>query len=141
MKMTRLSRGLVWILLISLGSVCSWSLAEEAVSPAFDTSVHASSSITNMQSAALESSLRTSLIGADGSFPEVKYTFSLSSVNKSAPGGAIGSARTEFVVTSLEGRNTYLNTSSERIWRDRTEVTGTITNFLKNFDYTSGIRI
>jgi hypothetical protein len=133
---------IVVILLVSLGLCSNGVLGEETIDPAFSSSIHTSSSVSNVENAAIESSLRSSLIGEDGSVPGVvKYTFSMSAANKSAPGGAVGSARTEFVVTSLEGRNSETNASSERVWRDRTEVTGTIVNLLKNFDYTSGIRI
>lgn len=112
------------------------------VIPAFDSTVSASSSVSNMQEVAYESKLRSSLVGEDGSVPgEVHYSVSISGINGSASGGAIGTARTNFVVSSLEGRDTLLNTSSERVWRDSTEVSGTIHNFRKNFDYLSGIRI
>ena len=109
--------------------------------PAFDNTVSVSSSVSNMQSVAYESKLRSSLVGQAGSPGEVHYSVSISGVNGSAEGGAVGTARTRFVVASLEGRDTLLNASSEREWRDSTEVTGTIVNFRKTFDYGSGIRL
>lgn len=94
-----------------------------------------------MDNLALESSLKSGLISADGSAPgEIHYTFSVSSANKSEP-GAMGLVNTRFAVSSLEGRDTMANASSKREWRDNTEVVGTIVNFLKQFDYASGIRV
>lgn len=139
--MVRRKGCVIIVLLVSFGLFSTISPGEETY-PAYSSSVHTSSSVSNIENAAIESSLRSSLVGDDGSIPgAVHYTFSISAANKSASGGAIGSARTEFVVSSLEGRDTNLNASSERIWRDQTAVTGTIMNLLKNFDYTSGIRI
>lgn len=110
--------------------------------PVFDNSVSTSSSVANMQEVALESSLRSSLVSEDGSIPaEVHYSFSISGMNGSAYGGAVGSVKTEFIASSLEGRDSLLNASSERVWRDTAEVSGTIVNFRKNFDYASGIRV
>lgn len=131
----------IWMAIILVGIFTTGGAGSSTV-PAFDNSVSISSSVVNMQTGALESSLRSSLVGVDGSAPGVvHYSFSISGVNGSAYGGAVGTAKTEFVISSLEGRDTLLNISSERTWKDSTEVTGTIVNFRKNFDYTSGIRL
>lgn len=128
----------IFMLLAGIGTVT----AVENTSPAFDTTVSASSSVSNVQAMAYESKLSSSLIGKDGSSPaQVHYSVSISGVNGSAYGGAVGSARTDFRVSSLEGRDSLMNASSEREWRDSTEVTGIIVNFRKNFDYLSGLRL
>ncbi len=129
---------IIFMLLAGTGVVAG----AENISPAFDTTISASSSVSNIQAMAYESRLSSSLVGGDGSSPaEVHYSVSISGVNGSAYGGAVGSARTNFRVSSLEGRDTQLNASSEREWRDSTEVTGIIVNFRKNFDYLSGLRL
>ena len=110
--------------------------------PAFESVVRASSSVSNMQEVALESSLRSSLVSADGSGPgEVHYMVSISGINGSAAGGAVGSAKTALAVSILEGRDTLLNHSAAHEWKDTTEVHGTIANLRKTFDYSSGIRL
>ena len=121
--------------------VASGGFADIAM-PAFDNSVSIHSSVSNMQNLALESKLRSTVVGEDGSVPgEVHYMFSVSGANKSEPGGAQGIVKTDFVVSSLEGWDIQPNVSSQSTWRDSTEVAGTIVNFLKNFDYESGIRV
>lgn len=131
-----------WLALSSLICISISGVFAETTIPAFGDSVNLHSSVSNMQNLALESSLRSSMVGADGSVPaEVHYSFSVSGANKSEPGGAIGIVKTNFVVSSLEGWDTHPNVSSKRVWRDSTEVTGTIVNFLKHFDYASGIQV
>lgn len=141
--MLRIGRYVIWLVLISLiGIDMSCTTGSPATYPAFDTSVIASSSVSNMQNVALESHLRSALIGSDETVPgEVKYSVSISGANRSDDQGAVGTAKTRFVVSSLEGRDSDLNESSERVWRDQTQVTGTIVNLMKNFEYTSGIRL
>jgi len=134
-----------WIiiaLLVSTTCLSLYGVAGDTTIPVFGDTVRASSSVSNMRDVAIESSLRSALVGADGSVPgEVHYSFSVSALNKSEQSSASGIVRTEFFVSSLEGRGADGNISSERIWRDETEVSGTIVNFWKNFDYASGIRI
>ncbi|PKL59813.1 MAG: hypothetical protein CVV33_05915 [Methanomicrobiales archaeon HGW-Methanomicrobiales-4] len=131
-----------WLALSSLICISISGVAAEVTIPAFSDSVGVHSSVSNMQNLALESSLHSALVGSDGSMPaEVHYSFSVSGANKSESGGAIGIVKTNFVVSSLEGWDIHPNVSSKHEWRDSTEVTGTIVNFLKNFDYASGIRV
>jgi hypothetical protein len=131
-----------WLALSFLICIFISGVSGEIMVPAFDNSVSIHSSVSNMQNLALESSLRSALVGADESVPGVvHYTFSASGANKSEGGGAVGNLKTSFFVSSLEGRDKELNESSIREWRDSTEVTGTIVNFLKNFDYASGIQV
>ena len=129
-------------LLMLISGIFIPGVVGETTIPGFENSVSASSSVSNMHQVALSSSLRSSLIGADESVPgEVHYSVSISGINGSAYGGAVGTAKTEFIVSSLEGRDTLLNGSAERVWRDSTEIYGTIVNFRKNFDYASGIQV
>ncbi|MFH0966668.1 MAG: hypothetical protein V1862_03160 [Methanobacteriota archaeon] len=133
---------LLWLALSSLICIFTSGAIADTTIPAYDDSVSVSSSVSNMQNLALESSLHSALVGADGLVPaEVHYSFSVSAANKSESAGAIGIVKTNFVGSSLEGRDTELNASSKHEWKDSTEVTGTIVNFLKNFDYGSGIRV
>ena len=132
----------LWPLLSSLLCLSIVGVTGDTTIPAFDDSVSIHSTVANMQNLALESKLQTALVGADGSVPgETHYSFSVSGANKSGYGGAIGIVKSDFVVSSLEGWDTSPNASSKRVWRDNTEVVGTIVNFLKNFDYASGIRV
>ena len=129
-------------LFVLIFSILMPGIVGEMTIPGFDNSVSASSSVSNMHQVALSSKLRSSLTGADESIPgEVHYSVSISGINGSAYGGAVGTAKTEFIVSTLEGRDTLLNESSERVWRDSTEISGTIVNFRKNFDYASGIQV
>lgn len=116
--------------------------ADKTTKSAFDSSIQASSSVSNMEKLSYTSSLRSTLIGSDGSVPgEVHYSFSITGLNSTTDPGAIGMARSEFLISSLEGRDLDRNISYERFWKDSTEVSGTIVNFRKNFDYTSGFRL
>jgi hypothetical protein len=141
--MKRGRNSLEWLALSSLLCMLfchSIVTADKMIDSAFDSSVQASYSVANMENLSYASSVRSTLIGADGSVPgEVHYSFSIKGTNSSA--GALGFARSEFLVSSLEGRDTGSNLSSERFWKDVTEVSGTIVNFRKNFDYTSGLRL
>ncbi|HWQ65325.1 MAG TPA: hypothetical protein VN372_00465 [Methanospirillum sp.] len=116
-------------------------IAGETIIPASGDSVRASSSVANMQNVALESSVKASMVGEGGAPAALKYSFSLGAANKTSMAGAVGMARTEFSVITYEGRNLLLNESSHMEWKDKTEVTGTIINLRKNFDYASGIRL
>ncbi|HWQ63696.1 MAG TPA: hypothetical protein VN429_04700 [Methanospirillum sp.] len=130
------------LLMIPLLSVCVSCSMGAVVTPPFDTSVIASSSVANIQNVAYESHLGSTLIGEDENVPAaVKYSVSITGANRTDGQGAEGIARTRFVVSVLEGRDTDLNTSSEHVWRDNTEVAGTIRNLMKNFEYKSGMRI
>ena len=143
MKTDRLGRFEFWLILIPLVSFAiPGAIGSTQVIPPFDTSVTASSSVANMQNVAYETHLGSTVVGADEDVPAaVKYSVSITGANRTDGKGAVGIARTHFVITSLEGRGTELNASSERVWRDTTEVTGTIMNLMKNFDYKSGIRL
>jgi hypothetical protein len=130
------------LLMIPLLSVCVSCSMGAVVTPPFDTSVIASSSVANIQNVAYESHLGSTLIGEDENVPAaVKYSVSITGANRTDGQGAEGIARTRFVVSVLEGRDTDLNASSEHVWRDNTEVAGTIRNLMKNFEYKSGMRI
>jgi hypothetical protein len=130
------------VLLILLFTDCTCVSGNTIPAPAFDTSVIASSSIENMQNVGYESHLGSTVIGSDETVPAaVKYSVSITGANRTDGQGAVGIVKTRFVVSSLEGRDMDMNVSSERVWRDNTEIVGTITNFRKNFDYKSGIRI
>jgi len=95
-----------------------------------------------MQNVGYESHLGSTVVGSDETVPAaVKYSVSITGANRTDDQGAVGIVKTRFIVSSLEGRDMDLNVSSERVWRDNTEIVGTITNFMKNFDYKSGIRI
>ena len=142
MKKVRISTYIIGLVLFSLIGTDMACIGDQITAPAFETSVKASSSVSNMQNVGLESHLRSALVGSDASDPGVvKYSVSITGANRSDSQGAIGIVKTKFVVTSLEGRDTDLNSSSERVWKDRTDVTGTIMNLMKNFEYASGIRI
>jgi hypothetical protein len=139
--MMRYYRLILWFSLLFLIFLHTFPTIAETVSPAFDNSVKTYSSVSNMRDVALESSLKSAFIRADGSGPgEVHYSFSISAVNKSAE-GAVGIARTEFAISTWEGRDLDTNVSSTREWKDKTQVSGTIVNFRKNFDYASGLYI
>lgn len=130
------------VLLILLFTGCTCVSGTTIPVPAFDTSVIASSSIENMQNVGYESHLGSTVVGSDETVPAaVKYSVSITGANRTDDQGAVGIVKTRFIVSSLEGRDMDLNVSSERVWRDNTEIVGTITNFMKNFDYKSGIRI
>ncbi|MDD1728443.1 MAG: hypothetical protein LUQ50_05165 [Methanospirillum sp.] len=143
MKTDRLGRFGFWLILIPLVSFSiPGAIGSTQVIPPFDTSVTASSSVANMQNVAYETHLGSTVVGVDEDVPAaVKYSVSITGANRTDGKGAVGIARTHFAITSLEGRGTELNASSERVWRDTTEVTGTIMNLMKNFDYKSGIRL
>lgn len=130
------------LILITITGVWGESMiAGETIIPASGDSVRASSSVANMQNVALESSVKASMVGEGGAPAALKYSFSLGAANKTSMAGAVGMARTEFSVITYEGRNLLLNESSHMEWKDKTEVTGTIINLRKNFDYASGIRL
>jgi len=125
-----------------LSACVSCSLGESVLIPPFDTSVIASSSVANIQNVAYESHLRSTLVGEDENIPAmVKYSVSITGANRTDGQGAEGIAKTRFVVSVLEGRVSDLNSSSEHVWRDNTEVAGIIRNLMKNFEYKSGMRI
>ncbi len=133
----------IWLLMIPFLSACvSCSQGVSVTTPPFDTSVIASSSVSNIQNVAYESHLGSTVLGEDENVPaDVKYSVSITGVNRTDGMGAEGIAKTRFVVSVLDGRDTELNVSSEHVWRDETEVVGTIRNLMKNFEYKSGIRI
>ena len=113
----------MWLLMIPLLSACvSCSQGLSVITPPFDTSVIASSSVANMQNVAYESHLGSTVVGEDETVPaDVKYSVSITGANRTDGQGAEGIAKTKFVVSVLEGRGTELNVSSEHVWRDETD--------------------
>ena len=109
------------------------------VSPAHEDHVSGFTSLTNMESFAMESRLNIRAVGGDGVPAGVSYMVSITPINGSD--ATIGTVRTDFRGSILEARGISENASATNEWRDKSMVSGAIVNFMKSFTYTSGISV
>ena len=113
--------------------------------PAFCNTVTVRSTLINVNSAQISTSVKSRMASASGRTPAgLSYHIDLTPNPVSGLGSAVGSARTEFTITSLEaGGNSpdiWNRTSAENSVSDKSHVTGGIIHFSKAFDYGSGIQ-
>lgn len=113
--------------------------------PAFCNTVTVRSTLINVNSAQISTSAQARMASDSGSIPAgLSYHIDLTPNSVSGLGSAVGSARTEFTITSLEARGNspdiWNQTSSDNSVSDKSHVTGGIIHFSKAFNYGSGIQ-
>jgi hypothetical protein len=138
--------------------VCVFARASKNTIPAFCNKVTASSKLTQVRTAQIESVGSLTAVGKTANVPAaLNYEFSVTPDANSASGYADGIVSTIFTVSVMEGRNDgeitppldgaidirdlsyYTELASTLTHIDTATVAGGITTFNKQFDYKSGI--
>jgi hypothetical protein len=143
--------------------VCVFSKAKNNVIPAFCNKVSASSKLTSVTTAQVETQGAMTVIGAKSSVPAaLKYEISVTPDANSASGYADGIVSTRFTVGIMEGRSdgeirtvagvgrdntngvvnalaNFNQLASTIVFEDTATVAGGISTFNKAFNYQSGI--
>lgn len=119
---------------------CVYTNHEDSWLPAFCTVVQSRASLINVQSAQISESGGVRMVGKEMIPAELSYRMA---VTPDAHSGisAQGTYKTGFSGSIMEARDDSVRVAATNQWKDASEVSGSITNFQKKFEYTSGFRI
>ncbi len=122
---------------------CVFSSSSSSVIPAFCNTVTAKSSLVNINSAQVSTSAKARMVSDSAAPAGLSYQIAVTPASDHE--FAIGSVSTAFSGHVLEARDagagTWNQTAADNTFKDETEVTGSIRQFSKTFEYGSGFRL
>ncbi|HWQ67453.1 MAG TPA: hypothetical protein VN372_11365 [Methanospirillum sp.] len=123
---------------------CVFASSSGSAFPAFCNTVTAKSTLVNINSAQISTGASARMASDSGSVPAgLSYHIDLTPNPVSGLAYAMGTARTEFTLSSMEARDggvdTWNKTAATNTYKDSSEVSGSIIHFSKAFDYGSGL--